>query len=119
MAQHNKLGHWGEDVAEEYLRHNGYTICHRDWKSGHRDLDIVAYDGNELVFVEVKTRRNKIFCNPEDSVNKEKINNLIIAADNYVNLYNIDTPTRFDVITVLGTAEEGYEINHIKDAFLP
>lgn len=119
MAQHNDYGYWGEDAAAQYLMDKGYTICQRDWKSGHRDIDIVAYDGEELVFVEVKSRRNKVFCNPEDAVDDEKINNLVIAAENYVNTYNIDSPTRFDIITVLGTYESGFEINHIKDAFLP
>lgn len=119
MAHHNDFGYWGEDVAAQYLIDKGYTICQRDWKSGHRDIDIVAYDGEELVFVEVKTRQNKLFCNPEDSVNEAKIDNLIIAAENYVNIYNIDNPTRFDIITVLGDEHDGFTINHIKEAFLP
>lgn len=119
MAEHNDLGYWGENVAEQYLRDKGYSICQRDWKSGHRDIDIVAYDGEELVFVEVKTRRNKLFSNPEDAVDEEKINNLINAAEDYVNEYKVDTPTRFDIITVVGTQQSDYRIEHIKDAFLP
>ena len=119
MAKHNDYGHWGEDAAEQYLLDKGYTICHRDWRSGHRVIDIVAYDGTELVFVEVKTRRNRLFCNPEEAVDERKMQNLIIAAENYVSTYEIDNPTRFDIITVLGNKEQGYSINHIKDAFLP
>ena len=45
MASHNELGKWGEDVAATYLERQGYTIMERDWKSGHRDLDIIALDG--------------------------------------------------------------------------
>ena len=44
MAAHNELGKWGEDTAADYLQRNGYTIIERDWKSGHRDLDIIAQD---------------------------------------------------------------------------
>lgn len=61
MASHNELGKWGEDVAADYLLRQGYTILERDWKSGHRDLDIIALDGDTVVFVEVKTRRNRLF----------------------------------------------------------
>ena len=42
MAAHNELGKWGEDMAEAYLRNNGYIILERDWHSGHRDIDIIA-----------------------------------------------------------------------------
>ena len=61
MAAHNDLGKWGENCAAEYLQRKGYTIVVRDWKSGHRDIDIVAKDNETLVFVEVKTRRNRVF----------------------------------------------------------
>ena len=119
MAEHNDYGFWGEEVAVEYLECKGYTICHRDWRMGHRDIDIVAYDGEEIVFVEVKTRRNNYFCNPEEAVDERKIQNLLIAAEAYVSAYEIDNPTRFDVITIVGNKDTRYTINHIKDAFLP
>ena len=61
MAAHNELGQWGENLATEYLRSKGYVIIDRDWRSGHRDLDIIAEDGDVVVFVEVKTRRNNLF----------------------------------------------------------
>ena len=68
MAAHNELGTWGEQCAVEYLRRKGYVILERDWKSGHRDLDIIAFDGVTMVFVEVKTRRNRMFADPEMAV---------------------------------------------------
>ena len=76
MAAHNELGIWGEQCAEEYLRRKGYVILERDWKSGHRDLDIIALDGAVLVFVEVKTRRNRMFTDPEAAVDYRKIRNI-------------------------------------------
>ena len=45
MAEHNDLGKWGEDLAVDYLQRKGYVILERDWRSGHRDLDIIALDG--------------------------------------------------------------------------
>ena len=44
MAQHNELGKWGEDLAARMLEDKGYRIIARDWKDGHKDLDIVAID---------------------------------------------------------------------------
>ena len=52
MAAHNELGQWGENLAAEYLCSKGYVIIDRDWRSGHRDLDIIAEDGDVVVFVE-------------------------------------------------------------------
>ena len=64
MAAHNELGKWGEEKAAQYLIKKGYQILKRDWKTRHRDLDIVALDEDELVIVEVKTRRNQLFTKP-------------------------------------------------------
>ena len=63
MAQHNELGKWGEDIAQDFLRQNGYRILYRDWKYGHRDLDLVAIDNDVLVIVEVKTTENQVDIN--------------------------------------------------------
>ena len=68
MALHNDLGKWGEDMAAAFLREEGLVIIDRDWHSGHRDIDIVAIDGLTLVFVEVKTRRNRLYAEPEESI---------------------------------------------------
>ena len=68
MAAHNELGKWGEDLASDYLEQKGYTIMERDWKSGRRDIDIIARDGNIVVFVEVKTRRSSVFGEPEEAI---------------------------------------------------
>ena len=58
MAEHNDRGRWGEQKAAEYLERKGFRILWRDWRDGHRDLDIVAIDADQLVVVEVKTRKN-------------------------------------------------------------
>ena len=117
MASHNELGKWGEDVAATYLERQGYTIMERDWKSGHRDLDIIALDGNTVVFVEVKTRRNRLFTEPEMAVDYQKIRNLQQAANHYIKYRHINQEVRFDVITVVGSMNETPSVEHIKDAF--
>lgn len=115
MATHNDLGHWGENVAADYLQHKGYTIIERNWRSGHRDIDIIAWDGSVVVFVEVKTRRNKLFIDPESAVDYRKLNNLRHAANHYIKYKNITHDIRFDVITVVGTPNSTPEIEHIED----
>ncbi len=121
MAAHNDLGHWGETLAAKYLQGQGYCIVYRDWRYGHRDLDIVAMDkeSNELVIVEVKTRRDEKFCDADTAVTPQKIRSLSIAANAFVKSKMIDADIRFDIITIVGTDESSAEIRHVKDAFLP
>ena len=66
MATHNDLGRQGEQIAAEYLERQGYHILHRNWRMGHRDLDIVALDeeAQVLAIVEVKSRRDTVFAQP-------------------------------------------------------
>ena len=58
MARHNDLGKWGEGVAADYLEQQGYSILERGWRSGHKDIDLIAFKQGILAFVEVKTRKN-------------------------------------------------------------
>ena len=116
VTPNNELGTWGEEQAAEFLIHKGYTILERDWKSGHRDIDIIATNGQVVVFVEVKARRNRIFGEPEDAVDYMKMHNLRAAINHYVKFKNIRLDIRFDIITVVGTPYMGQaEITHIED----
>ena len=115
MALHNDLGKWGEDMAAAFLREEGLVIIDRDWHSGHRDIDIVAIDGLTLVFVEVKTRRNRLYAEPEESIDREKMQYLRLAMNHYVKVRHIDRPVRFDIVTVVGDTFTFPKIKHIKD----
>ena len=88
MAKHNELGKEGETEAAEYLISKGYTIRHRNWRSGKRELDIVAQKDGELVIVEVKTRRNDEFGRPEEAITDRKIRNIIISTDAYIQRFD-------------------------------
>lgn len=118
MAKHNELGKAGEDAAVAYLERNSYLIHHRNWRKGHFELDIVASKGNELVVVEVKTRSNTQFSQPEDAVDLLKIKRTVRAADTYIKLYQIDLRVRFDILTVVGNPGD-FKIEHLKEAFYP
>jgi putative endonuclease len=111
-------GKTGEDLAEKLLVESGYKIIKRNFRFGKGEIDIVALDGNCLVFVEVKTRRNLEFGEPEYSITKSKIKQLKRIAEAYYYINKIENQEcRFDVITIVGELKNNPQINHIKNAF--
>lgn len=118
MAAHNALGKAGEDAAVAYLERNGYTIRDRNWRKNHLELDIVVAKDEELIIVEVKTRSNTDYAEPQEAVNWQKIRRIVVAADAYIKHFCIDAPVRFDIITAIGDAG-AFKIEHIKEAFYP
>ena len=116
--EHLQLGIWGEELAAAYLREKGYVILERDWHSVHRDIDIIAQDGETIVFVEVKTRRNRVFGEPEDAIDYKKMQSLQQAINHYVKFRRINSEVRFDIISIVGTIGSEPSINHIKDVAL-
>ncbi len=118
MALHNLLGKEGEDETIKYLLKKGYTILDRNWRSGKKELDIVAQKDNLLIVIEVKTRRNNIYGNPEDAVTDLKIRRIISSTDAYIRKKCIDLPVRFDVITLTGNRAP-FKIEHFQEAFFP
>ena len=83
LSEHLQMGIWGEELAASYLRQKGFVILGRDWHSVHRDIDIIAQDGDTIVFVEVKTRRNRDFGDPVQAVDAEKRYHLRKAINHY------------------------------------
>lgn len=118
MAQHNDLGKGGEEMAVNLLLAKGYNIRHRNWRCGHKELDIVAERGNLLVIVEVKTRKATTFGSPEEAITNGKIRRIVSSTDAYLRKYMIDKPVRFDLITIVMGDNEP-QVNHIEDAFYP
>ena len=119
MARHNDLGKWGEGVAADYLEQQGYSILERGWRSGHKDIDLIAFKQGILAFVEVKTRKNNAYIQPKQAVDRHKIKLLMTAANRYICNNNIDAEIRFDIVAITGTDYSNYKIEHIEQAFLP
>src|SRR5574344_599536 len=116
MAKHNILGFNGEQIAAEYMESRGFKILHRNWRSGHKELDMVTTKDNQLVVIEVKTRYSDIYGQPQDAVDARKIRKIVSATDSYIKLFSIDMPVRFDIITII-LGERESQIEHIEDAF--
>jgi len=97
-------GRTGEDMAHRYLRGHGCTIVARNYRarSGSGEIDLVAWHGKTLAFVEVKTRATADFGAPETAVDAEKRTRVARAAREYARRAGIDwNQTRFDVVSVI------------------
>ena len=118
MYLRHEVGKTGENIAIEYLKKIGYTIIERNFLAIQGEIDIIAKDGKELVFIEVKTRTNKKFGMPVDAVNEIKQKHFIRTVKYYLYLKKLENNfVRLDVIEVYINKEK-YEINHIKQIIL-
>ena len=118
MADSHNLGKEGEELARDHLLEKGYKILHRNWKSGKKEIDIIAENKDFVVFIEVKTRTDDYLMHPRHAVTSEKQKSIIYAADSYLKRYNINKESRFDVISIISNGKT-IEIEHIEDAFYP
>ncbi|MFA3783715.1 YraN family protein [Melioribacteraceae bacterium 4301-Me] len=113
-----KFGDIGEDIACKYLTEKGFSIIDRNYFYGHGEIDIIAKISNELVFVEVKTRKSIEYGYPETSITKNKIKQIKKTAEAYLYENNIkDQICRFDFIGILMLDNNEPVITHIKNAF--
>jgi putative endonuclease len=113
-----RLGQEGELAAEQYLQHKGYRIVARNLRSSVGELDLVAEDGQVLVFVEVKARRTDAFGGAIQAVHLRKQEKLIRLAAQYLARHHIkDRLCRFDVVLLQGTDTVSSQIEHIQNAF--
>ena len=113
-----RLGKKGETAAETYLRKRGFEILKRNYRAGHKEIDLIAKEGNTIVFVEVKAGRSRSFGAPHERVDSRKQRNLIDAANDFIQKEDTaDCDFRFDVLAI--TYRKGKEdIDHIKGAFM-
>ncbi len=115
--QRQAIGRWGEEVAARYLTVQGYTILSRNYRTPAGELDIVARDGDAIVFVEVKTRRTSSFGPPQAAVTPAKAAHIITAAQHYLqDTAQIDGDWRIDVVAVFGSPKSSPEITLIRSA---
>ncbi len=117
MSTHT-TGHRGEDIAEEYLRGLNYRIVARNFRLGrHGEIDLIAWDGTTLVFIEIKYRRTRTYGTPEDSVTPRKRLQIRRIAEGFLAICPQNaTEYRFDVIAIEGSPAEPV-IRHWKNAF--
>ncbi len=117
-----KIGNIGEDYAVKILKKNKYKIVERNFTIRGGEIDIIAKDGEYLVFIEVKLRKSTEFGRPSEYVGCMKQEHLRKTALLYMKKTEYDGPCRFDVVEIVGEANEkgkllAKEVNIIKNAF--
>lgn len=93
-------GKQGEDLAVNYLTQNGFTILHRNWRHRYVEIDIIAYKGKVVHFIEVKTRTGTAFGRPEEAVSKKKMEQMKLGAEEYQYRHPEWKYVRFDVLAI-------------------
>jgi putative endonuclease len=116
----NPIGIIGEEEATRILEKKGLKVVEHNWRMGHLEVDIIAANKNEIIFVEVKTRTSMIGGAPEEAVDYMKKQRIVAAANAYKKHMHDSRDIRFDVVgIVLNRDNEAEQINHYEYAFQP
>jgi len=117
-TQKRIVGDRGESISCGYLKNNGYIILTRNYSCKFGEIDIIAQKDDSLVFVEVKTRKNSYFGEPQEFVDYRKLERMNMAMDCFLSSYKVDDKynLRMDVIEIVfDGAGDKYKLNHIED----
>ena len=118
MAKHINLGIKGEELAIAFLKKKQYKILEINWRYSRAEIDIIAKDGDVLVFIEVKTRSTNLWGDPSLAVTPKKEKLLTAAASVYMENIGHEWEIRFDIISIIINGQQK-EIKHFEDAFFP
>lgn len=111
-----KLGNTGESIAVKYLLENGFIILEQNFYSRFGEIDIIASDDTDIIFIEVKTRKNLSCGTPSEAVNYKKQSKIKNTALDFISQKNIvNVNFRFDVIEII--LQPKLKVNHIINAF--
>jgi putative endonuclease len=121
-SEGQQLGGFGERVARAHLEAKGYRIVGRNFRTRDAELDLIAVDGDQAVFVEVRTRRGAYPGMAALSITRTKARKLLLAVDRYAESHPevADMPLRIDVVAIeLGADGKMQNVIHIEDAVRP
>ena len=114
--KNKEVGDNGETIAANFLQKKGFNIIERNWRHKHLEIDIIASLNNKVHFVEVKTRTNYKYGQPEESISKAKMNHLKMGAEAYLYLHPQWELIQFDVVAIM-LLKDKVEIFLIEDVF--
>jgi putative endonuclease len=117
MSKHNETGIKGEQLAENFLLAKGYSLLHRNWRFGKKEIDLIVLMNDMVVFVEVKTRSRIDYGFPEEAVDHRKQSFMKTAAEAFLEQNPQFKNIRFDVVSIFLEHENPKEIIHFEDAF--
>lgn len=117
MTPQKNIGNKGEKIAVDYLTNKGFTIEAINWKFKYWEIDIVASNNRKLHFVEVKTRSNQYFGEPEAAITEAKLNAMKKAAQAYWEQHTEWPQIQLDVIAIVLPKNGVPEISYFDDVF--
>lgn len=113
-----KVGSFGEMLALRYLENSNYKILDRNFNTSYGEIDIIAKEKNEYVFIEVKTRTSKKYGRPAEAVNLKKEKHIQNASKIYIYKHKLENKyIRYDIIEIYFIDKEKYYINHLRNNF--
>ena len=117
MDVRRAVGRWGEDIAADLYRRQGFNVVARNFRTRFGEIDLVASRGGTLVFCEVKTRKTARWGEPAEAVGRDKQRRLRRLARDYLDAVNPRVRrVRFDVVSIVA-GPDGPEVVHVADAF--
>jgi putative endonuclease len=121
MSRWRRLrGQRGEQIAVAYLQKRGYRIQQQNYRCRRGEIDIIAWDGSTLVFVEVKTKGQTAFGAPQAMVNARKQKTITRVAMTYIQQHQLyNTALRFDVVAITLSPAGTPDVTHVPAAFSP
>ncbi|WP_413319456.1 YraN family protein [Agrococcus sp. 1P02AA] len=114
MRAKDQLGLDGEAAASVHLERAGMRIVDRRWRCAHGELDIVALDGDTVVFVEVKTRRGLAFGHPFESITPSKVRRLRMLAGLWLEASGARGPVRLDAVAIIAPHRGPWRVEHLR-----
>jgi putative endonuclease len=119
MRPSDELGRYGEDLAVEHLTAAGMTVLARNWRCREGELDIVALDGGDVVFVEVKARSGTGYGEPAEAVGRVKARRIHVLACRWLAEHRPagGHDLRFDVVSVVRRRGCAPVVEHLRGAF--
>ena len=114
----SETGRRGEDVALAWLQERGFRLLDRNWRSQHKELDLVMESAERVHFVEVKTMTAPLLIQPFEKVDAVKQGRLVAAASHYIAVRRVQKEVQFDVVSVVFDGEQT-EVEYIPEAFFP
>jgi len=120
-TQKQNIGKFGEDIAIKYLENHGYKILERNYRKPWGEIDVVAQQSDELVFVEVKTQNQGFEWRPEENVTRHKKRQLSKIINTYLKEHQVygETDFRVDVLgIIINDKTETAQVEHIQNIIL-
>ncbi len=117
-TRRTQLGQRGEAMARSFLQERGYRILESNYRCRFGEIDIVAQDGDQTVFVEVRTRLSTAYGTPEESLTSAKQRHLLAASQEYLQRHDMGgAEYRIDLVSIrLGAGSQGPRIDHLQHA---